>query len=134
MTISGFKILDLISVWQNNSTIAINLITDMNILSENGHVLHPGRAHWPTIECHPMMLPDMQACFLILTPRITVQRESLTPASITQPGPIATSAQLDTPLQFLHFHLPRHSQLCESHWPILVMTSFSMSQSRVLDQ
>uniref|UniRef100_A0A8R7PV34 Uncharacterized protein n=1 Tax=Triticum urartu TaxID=4572 RepID=A0A8R7PV34_TRIUA len=59
------------------------------------------RAHCPTVECQPIMLFEMHACFLMRTPRITVHRESLTPSSTTHPGPIATSGPIRQPSPIL---------------------------------
>ena len=59
------------------------------------------RAHWLTIECQPMMPLEMQACFLMRTPRITLQRESLTLDSTMQPGLITTSGPFKHPFLIL---------------------------------
>ncbi|KAG6557758.1 hypothetical protein Mapa_000525 [Marchantia paleacea] len=55
------------------------------------------RAHCPIVLCHPMMLPDTQACFLMRTPRMTVQRDRRTPLSMMQPCPMATSGPIRQP-------------------------------------
>ncbi|THU45611.1 hypothetical protein C4D60_Mb02t19810 [Musa balbisiana] len=55
------------------------------------------RAHCPTVECVPMMLPETHACFLMRVPRITVHLDNLTPASTTQPGPTDTSGPIKHP-------------------------------------
>uniref|UniRef100_A0A0A9F1Q4 GSVIVT00018410001 n=1 Tax=Arundo donax TaxID=35708 RepID=A0A0A9F1Q4_ARUDO len=60
-------------------------------------VMFSTRAHLPTVECHPMMLLDTHACCFTRAPRITVHRDSRTPASTTHPGPIATSGPIRQP-------------------------------------
>lgn len=84
-------------VRQNNSSDPLLKISSETRTSSPNTVMFSVLVHWPIVQCQPIM----QACFFTLTPRIMVQRERRTPASIVHSWPIETSGPIKQPLPIL---------------------------------